>query len=149
MAEVAEVKEVKSKEVKSAKKLDFYSGTGRRKTTVARVRLILGKGEILINDLPLDKFFKEPIRKMIVEEPLKIVDRLGTFSGTVKLSGGGTMAQAGAVSLGMARALVAYDETLRVPLAKAGLMTRDPRMKERRKYGLGGKARRGKQSPKR
>jgi small subunit ribosomal protein S9 len=143
---MAEITEAPKKKTKTE---NFYFGTGRRKTAVARVRLTLGKGEILINDKSINDVFIDPVSRKIIDQPLNVVDRAGGFSGTVKLSGGGIKAQAEALAHGLSRALVAYDEALRAPLAKAGLMTRDPRMKERRKYGLGGKARKGKQSPKR
>lgn len=143
---MAEELKVKPKKSKSS---DFYSGTGRRKTAVARVRLILGKGDILVNEKPIDEVFPDAISKMIINTPFETVSRVGNFSGTIKLAGGGIKAQADAVAHGIARALVAYDEGLRSPISKAGLLTRDPRMKESRKFGLGGKARRGKQSPKR
>jgi small subunit ribosomal protein S9 len=131
------------------KKDNLYFGTGRRKTAVARVSLNLNKGDILVNEKPIQDFFTDKLSQKIANQPFQVADRVDTFSGIVKLAGGGIKAQAEAVSLGFARALVAYDSTLRAPLAKASLLTRDPRMKESRKYGLGGKARKGKQSPKR
>jgi small subunit ribosomal protein S9 len=109
----------------------------------------LGKGDILVNEKPLNDVFTDAISRKVINEPFLVVSREGTFNGTIKLAGGGIKGQADAVAHGVARALVAYDEALRSPLAKAGLLTRDPRMKESRKYGLAGKARRGKQSPKR
>lgn len=145
MPEIVEVDKTKKKPKVNA----FFSGTGRRKTAVARVRISLGKGEILVNEKAINVVFNDAISRRVIQEPLIVVSRQDTFLGTVKLSGGGIKAQAEAIALGLSRALIAYDETLRSPLAKAGLLTRDPRMKERRKYGLGGKARRGKQSPKR
>jgi|SRR3989344_1109317 len=136
-------------ELKAKKKTEHYFGTGRRKTAVARVRLSLGKGSILINDKAINDVFNDPVSRRIIQNPLIVADRVDAFTGNIKIAGGGIKAQAEAVAHGLSRALVAYDEALRGPLAKAGLMTRDPRMKERRKYGLGGKARKGKQSPKR
>lgn len=142
MSEAIKEKNNKNKEV-------FYYGTGRRKTAVARVRLILGKGEIMVNDKLINEIFTDPISRKIINEPFEVVSRVGSFSGTIKLAGGGIKAQAVAISHGVSRALVAYDEALRQQLSRAKLLTRDPRMKESRKYGLGGKARKGKQSPKR
>lgn len=127
----------------------FYAGTGRRKTAVARVRLTLGKGDILVNDKPINEVFTDAISRKVINEPFEVVSRVGGFGGTIKLAGGGIKAQAVAISHGVSRALVAYDEQLRPQLSRAKLLTRDPRMKESRKYGLSGKARRGKQSPKR
>ncbi len=128
---------------------EFFSGTGRRKTAVARVRLTLGKGEFLVNEKPYTEVFNDPISRKIIQEPFFVAARIDTFTANVKLAGGGIKAQAEAIAHGVSRALVAYDEALRSPLAKASLLTRDSRMKESRKYGLAGKARRGKQSPKR
>ncbi len=131
------------------KEKDYFKGVGRRKQSVARVWLKLGKGEILVNEKLLNDYFSYLTEKKILEEPLRVVNRIGQVNGTVQVSGGGVKSQAGAVVHGISRALVELDETLRSPLAKRGLLTRDSRVKERRKYGFAGKARKRKQSPKR
>lgn len=136
-------------EKETKKSNNFYQGTGRRKTAVARVRLILGKGELTMGEKPLFSIFSDELSKKTIQAPFQTVSRMDSFRGTVKIAGGGIAAQTEAIALGIARALVDYDETLRAPLSKAGLLRRDPRMRESRKYGLAGKARRGKQSPKR
>lgn len=125
-----------------------YYGTGRRKNAVARVRLIPGKGEILINDRPLDDYFGMETLKVIVKQPLEATDTLGKYDVIAKVKGGGFTGQAGAVRHGIARALLEADKSYRPVLKKAGYLTRDPRMKERRKYGLK-KARRAPQFSKR
>lgn len=126
-----------------------FKGVGRRKQAVARVWLELGKGEILVNGKPINEYFSYLSNNKVLEEPLRVVNRIGQVSGTVKVTGGGVKAQADAVVHGISRALIELDETLRSPLAKRGLLTRDSRVKERRKYGFAGKARKKKQSPKR
>ncbi len=140
--------EVKETKVKSSNK-DSYKAVGRRKMAVARVWLKLEKGPILVNDKPLEDYFASLKNLKNMEEPFRIVNRLGQISGTVKVTGGGLAAQAVAVVHGISRALIEYDETFRSPLAKRKFLTRDPRAKERRKYGNAGKARARKQSPKR
>ncbi|MEX0616244.1 MAG: 30S ribosomal protein S9 [Candidatus Woykebacteria bacterium] len=150
--EVVEEKAEKTKEVvkkSDAKKAEFFQGTGRRKEAVARVRLFLKKGELLINEKPIDDYFPDAVAKKIYEEPLRVVNRLGQLSGTIKIEGGGKNGQIGAVSLGIARALVDLDESFRPILSRKNLLSRDPRVKERRKFGHAGKARKMKQSPKR
>lgn len=125
----------------------FY-GTGRRKTSTARVFLTPGAGDIKINDRPLDVFFGRKTAQMIVRQPLELT-RLGErFDVNVTVSGGGTTGQAGAIRHGLTRALMAYDESLRSPLRKAGFVTRDAREVERKKVGLR-KARRATQYSKR
>ncbi|OGY26801.1 MAG: 30S ribosomal protein S9 [Candidatus Woykebacteria bacterium RBG_16_43_9] len=124
-------------------------GTGRRKTSVARVWLKSEKGPILVNDKPIEEYFTGPADKKIYEEPLRVVNRVGQFSGTIKVAGGGKSSQLGAVVHGAARALANSDVSFRQILSKRKLLTRDSRMKERRKYGHAGKARKMKQSPKR
>ncbi len=114
----------------------FYYGTGRRKTSVARVRLYGGSGEITINKRSIDDYFGLETLKLIVRQPLEITGMTGKFDIVVNVVGGGVSGQAGAVRHGIARALLQYDENLRPALKKAGLLTRDPRMKERKKYGL-------------
>lgn len=142
-------KQKESKTKKSTKKDDIYQGVGRRKRSVARVWLKLEKGPILVNDKPLDQYFAHLSDKKSVEEPFRVVNRIGQLSGTIKVVGGGSVSQAVAVVHGISRALVKFDETFRSPLAKRKLLTRDSRVKERRKYGFAGKARARKQSPKR
>lgn len=143
-------KAVIDKEARKTKKtLQWYEGTGRRKTSVARVRLILEKGPISVNDKPIEEYFSGVASQKEYEKPFTIVSRLGTFRATIKVVGGGPSSQLGSVVHGIANALVNYDNSLRSQLSVAGLLTRDPRMKERRKFGLAGKARKQKQSPKR
>ncbi|NLC76676.1 MAG: 30S ribosomal protein S9 [Clostridia bacterium] len=113
-----------------------YYGTGRRKKAVARVRLVPGDGKMLINNRPLDEYFNAKTLEMIVRQPLELTDTLGRFDVLVNVHGGGTTGQAGAVRMGIARALLEADGELRPVLKKAGFLTRDPRMKERKKYGL-------------
>ena len=123
-------------------------GTGRRKSSTARVFLRKGSGNITVNDRPLDEFFGRETARMIVRQPLELTQTLDKFDVVVTASGGGTTGQAGAIRLGIARALVEYDETLKPELRKAGLMTRDAREVERKKVGLH-KARRATQFSKR
>ena len=118
-----------------ASKVQFW-GTGRRKKAVARVRLVAGKGAIVINKRDLDEYFGLETLKSIVRQPLDITDTLGKFDVLVTVCGGGFTGQAGAIRHGIARALVKADESLKPALKKAGFLTRDPRMKERKKYGL-------------
>ena len=118
-----------------AAKVQFW-GTGRRKKAVARVRLVAGKGAIVINKRDLDEYFGLETLKSIVRQPLDITDTLGKFDVLVTVCGGGFTGQAGAIRHGIARALVKADESLKPALKKAGFLTRDPRMKERKKYGL-------------
>jgi len=125
-----------------------YYGTGRRKKSVARVRLIPGEGKILINDRTLDDYFGLETLKVIVRQPLVLTDTLSKFDVLCKVTGGGFTGQAGAIRHGIARALVKADEEFKSVLKKAGFLTRDPRMKERKKYGLK-KARRAPQFSKR
>ncbi|MFQ5863956.1 MAG: 30S ribosomal protein S9 [bacterium] len=115
-----------------------YDALGRRKEAVARIRLIPGEGKFIINDLPLLDFFKRETLKMIVEQPLELTDTLGKYDIIANVRGGGLSGQAGAVRLGVARALIKIDEDYRPKLKAAGLLTRDPRMKERKKYGQPG-----------
>ena len=125
-----------------------YIGTGRRKTSVARVRLIPGSGNITINKRDIDEYFDYDTLKVLVKEPLVLTDTLGKYDVIVNVQGGGFTGQAGAISHGISRALVNSDEELKPVLKKAGFLTRDPRMKERKKYGLK-KARRAPQFSKR
>ena len=125
-----------------------YYGTGRRKTSTARVYLTEGAGSINVNNRPLDQFFGRKTAQMIVRQPLELMDMTGKFDVKVSVSGGGTTGQAGAISHGLTRALMVYDETLRPELRKAGFVTRDARAVERKKVGLR-KARRATQYSKR
>lgn len=143
-------KETESKEKKvNTKQKDIYKGVGRRKEAVARVWLSLSKGPILVNEKPLEEYFAYLKNSKNLDEPFRIVNRVGQMSGTIKVVGGGVISQADAVIHGISRALLKYDETFRPALSRKKLLTRDSRVKERRKYGLAGKARAKKQSPKR
>lgn len=113
----------------------FY-GTGRRKKSIARVRLVPGTGAITINDRSIDDYFGLETLKVIVRQPLVATDTLGKFDVICKVTGGGFTGQAGAIRHGMARALLLVDEEYRAVLKQNGYLTRDPRMKERKKYGL-------------
>ncbi len=115
---------------------DVYYGTGRRKTSAARVYLTLGSGEIRVNGRPLDLFFGRETARMIVRQPLELSQLENKFDIQVRVRGGGTTGQAGAIRHGITRALISYDETLRQPLRKAGFVTRDAREVERKKVGL-------------
>ena len=123
-------------------------GTGRRKSSTARVFLRKGNGNIVVNERPLDEFFGRQTARMIVRQPLELTKSTDKFDIMVTVEGGGTTGQAGAIRLGIARALVEYDESLKGELRKAGFMTRDAREVERKKVGLH-KARRATQFSKR
>jgi len=125
----------------------FY-GTGRRKTSTARVFLKPGSGSITVNDRPLDTFFGRKTAQMIVRQPLELMQVTSTFDVNVTVKGGGTTGQAGAIRHGLTRALMQYDESMRPALRKAGFVTRDAREVERKKVGLR-KARRATQYSKR
>ncbi len=127
--------------------VQFY-GTGRRKESVARVRLVAGDGRIVVNGKALDDYFGLETLKAIVRQPLVLTDTLGRYDVLVNVNGGGFTGQAGAIRHGIARALLQVNPDLRPVLKKAGFLTRDPRMKERKKYGLKG-ARRAPQFSKR
>ena len=113
-----------------------YLGTGRRKKSVARVRLLPGTGNITINKRDIDNYFGLETLKMIVRAPLALTGTLDKFDVAINVYGGGTTGQAGAIRHGISRALLKFDPELRGALKKAGYLTRDPRMKERKKYGL-------------
>jgi small subunit ribosomal protein S9 len=115
----------------------FY-GTGRRKSSVARVWLQTGEGRIQVNDRSVDEFFPRPTLKMVLVQPLKVAGLEGKYDVIASVSGGGATGQAGAIRLGIARALLRVDAAVRSGLKKAGLLTRDPRVKERKKYGQKG-----------
>ena len=113
-----------------------YYGTGRRKSSTARVFLTRGSGQILVNDRPLDEFFGRETACMIVRQPLERVEMTDTFDINATVTGGGISGQAGAIRMGLTRALIEYDGELRKPLRKAGFVTRDAREVERKKVGL-------------
>jgi len=113
----------------------FY-GTGRRKTSTARVFISLGKGDIVVNNRPLDEYFGREVARMIVRQPLELTENVEKFDIKVTVKGGGSFGQAGAIRHGLTRALMEYDESLRQPLREAGYVTRDARAVERKKVGL-------------
>ena len=127
---------------------DIFYATGRRKTSSARVYLKSGKGNITVNNRKLDEYFGRKVAQMLVMQPLELVELSGKVDLDVKVKGGGSFGQAGAIRHGISRALTSYDEELRPQLKKAGLLTRDPRRVERKKAGLV-KARKSKQFSKR
>ena len=114
----------------------YFYGTGRRKRSVARVRVFNGSGKITVNDRDIDDYFGLETLKLIVRQPLVLTDNVDKFDIVVRVSGGGVSGQAGAIRHGVSRALLQFEESLRPVLKKAGYLTRDPRMKERKKYGL-------------
>ena len=114
----------------------YFYGTGRRKSSVARVRLLPGTGKVTINDRDIDEYFGLETLKTICRQPLALIGAEGKYDVIVSVTGGGVTGQAGAIRHGVARALLEADETLRPVLKKSGFLTRDPRMKERKKYGL-------------
>ncbi len=116
----------------------YFYGTGRRKKSVARVRVYPGTGKITINDRSIDDYFGLETLKLIVRQPLALTGTTEKFDIVCRVNGGGVTGQAGAIRHGLSRALLQYDEALRPALKKAGFLTRDPRMKERKKYGLKG-----------
>ena len=117
--------------------IQFY-GTGRRKSATARVYLRPGSGDFHVNSSPIDSYFKNETLRMIIRQPLQLTDTLGKFDVLVNVEGGGASGQAGAVRHGIARALCEFNAELRKKLKRAGLLTRDPRAKERKKYGQKG-----------
>ena len=128
--------------------VNYNYGTGRRKSAVARVFMKPGKGDIVVNDKPLDVFFSRETGRMVVRQPLELTEMIGKFDIMVIVAGGGESGQAGAVRHGITRALIDFDATLKPVLSKAGLVTRDAREVERKKVGLR-KSRRRKQFSKR
>jgi len=128
-------------------KVMFY-GTGRRKNAIARVFLVPGEGNFIVNNRSLSEYFGRKTLETIVRQPMELTGTISKFDVQAKVHGGGITGQAGAIKMGIARALVQADPNLRPPLRKAGYLTRDPRMKERRKYGLK-KARKASQFSKR
>jgi len=129
-------------------KIPYFYGTGRRKKSVARVRVYNGTGKITINDRDIDDYFGLETLKLIVRQPLALIDSLAKFDIVCRVTGGGVTGQAGAIRHGLSRALLQVGDDMRPILKKAGFLTRDPRMKERKKYGLKG-ARRAPQFSKR
>lgn len=141
---------------------DFMFGVGRQRAAIARVRVyskvsdglkygeyLVKKGDIVVNERNVTEYFSGEAAKATYEQPLKLTDSLNKYAITVRVEGGGLQSQLGAFVLGLSRALSAIDETSRPILRKKGLLTRDPRVRERRKVGMGGKSRARKQSPKR
>jgi small subunit ribosomal protein S9 len=118
-----------------AAKVQYY-GTGRRKKSIARVRLVPGEGKVLINDREMDNYFGLETLKVIVRQPLVLTDTTSKFDVLCKVAGGGLSGQAGAIRHGISRALLKADDELRLVLKKAGFLTRDPRMKEKKNYDL-------------
>ena len=114
----------------------YFYGTGRRKESVARVRVYAGTGKIIINDRDIDDYFGLDTLKLIVRQPLTLTETTEEFDIICRVNGGGVSGQAGAIRHGLSRALLQYDESLRPALKKAVFLTRDPRMKERKKFGL-------------
>ena len=115
---------------------NYFYGTGRRKSSVARVRVYNGTGKITINDRDIDDYFGLETLKLIVRQPLALTGTADKFDIVCRVAGGGVTGQAGAIRHGLSRALLEFDAELRPTLKKAGFLTRDPRMKERKKYGL-------------
>jgi small subunit ribosomal protein S9 len=147
MAKTKSNRQVEKKEKKTKKAFVFT--VGRRKTAVARIRLYHGKGETLVNDQPIAKYFSGEITKTFYQQPFNLTESLGKYYATIKVVGSGKKAQLGAVVHGLARALDKDNQSFHSVLKKNKLLTRDPRAKERRKVGQMGKARKKKQSPKR
>ena len=114
----------------------YFHGTGRRKTAVAQVRLLPGDGAIIVNGLPYEELFPRPEHRRAIIHPLLVTDSISKYNAVVKVAGGGVSGQAGAISHGIARALLAANESLKPMLRQNGLVTRDPRVKERKKAGL-------------
>ena len=121
-----------------ASKQEVYWATGRRKEAVARVRLIPGNGLILVNNTSFEQYFPREMWRLAIRQPLLVTQHLGKYDVLVSVNGGGATGQSGAIRLGIARALLKMDAALRPTLRSAGLLTRDPRAKERKKYGLKG-----------
>lgn len=129
---------------------EYFSAIGRRKTAIARVRLWQGKQELVVNGMPLSSYFKGDVIKKIINSPFETAGVLNQYTGSIKVSGSGIMGQAEAIVHGIGRALVKADsDKFKKLMRDKGFLTRDPRMKETRKAGQGGKARSKKQSPKR
>lgn len=136
-------------EAEKSKKNNEVVVVGRRKEAIARVRLGLGNGQITVNGKPIVEYFRGPVLQKIYTKPLEVTKSLGKYTISVKVEGGGFSSQLKAVIHGISRAIVKAEPAQRIFLKKEGFLTRDPRAKERRKYGLAQKARAKKQSPKR
>jgi small subunit ribosomal protein S9 len=117
--------------------VDYY-GTGKRKSSTARVRLLPGEGKVIVNKRDLSEYFKNETQRTVIRYPLAVTDNVGKFDIKAIVSGGGTSGQAGAIRLGIAKALLQFNAELRTRLKKAGLLSRDSRVKERKKYGQKG-----------
>ncbi len=117
-----------------AEKVQYFA-TGRRKNSIARVRLIAGEGKVTVNEKPFEQYFPRESNRLIIMQPLELVKLNGKFDVLINANGGGLSGQAGAVRQGIARALVKMDEKLKADIKKAGFLTRDSRMRERKKYG--------------
>jgi small subunit ribosomal protein S9 len=130
----AKAETTKAPKEKAPKELTTY-GTGRRKNAVARVWVKRGNGKITVNGKTFEEYFARPVLRMIINQPFGSIDRIGNFDVNATVCGGGHTGQAGAVRLGMCRALDLYDETFHKPLRKGGFLTRDSRVVERKKYG--------------
>lgn len=128
---------------------NYTAAVGRRKEAIARIRLYKGKGETLVNNLPIEKYFPSDVDSHILKKPFAVAKAEGSYYATIKVLGSGKKSQLDAVIHGLSRALNLAAPQTHKSLKSAGLLTRDPRVKERRKYGLAQKARKGKQSPKR
>jgi small subunit ribosomal protein S9 len=115
-----------------------YYATGKRKSSVARIWMQEGSGQIIVNTRPVEEYFGLESNKMIIQQPFEITGTVGKFDVIINVKGGGTTGQVGAIRHGITKALMAYDVTLRTPLKKAGFVRRDPRVKERKKYGQRG-----------
>lgn len=118
--------------------MERFYGTGRRKTSIARVWIRPGTGRVLVNKRPFEDYFPRETLRMIIAQPFAVTNTLGQFDMITTVAGGGPTGQAGAVRHGLSRALTRFDDKLRLALKKAGLLTRDPRMRERKKYGQPG-----------
>lgn len=136
-------------EEKKVKKDGLTAVVGRRKESIAKIRLSLGQGVIIVNGKPIVEYFSGPIFQTFYNKPLEITKTTGKYNISIKVEGGGQMSQLGAIIHGISRAIAKADPTLRTALKREGFLTRDARAKERRKYGHAGKARAMKQSPKR
>ena len=136
-------------EEKPKPKTDYIFAHGRRKEAVAKIRLYKGKGEILVNNKPINVYFPAETQKVIWQRPFTVTKSEGGYWATIKVEGSGKSSQLDAIAHGLSRALVLQNAEYKAPLRRAGLLTRDSRVKERRKYGRAQKARKGKQSPKR
>lgn len=149
-AKVKPVTKPKAIVVNGPKAKKYTQATGRRRSATAQARVFEGKQEIIVNDKPISEYFRQPGLAALYLRPFIVTDTLGKYSATVKIVGSGTIGQVGAFVHAISRALAETDpEAYRKPLRDAGLLTRDPRMKETRKVGQAGKARKKKQSPKR